>query len=145
MPNIVSRCPHCLKTNRVPIERVRDKAVCGACKRPLFDGKPVAASSTNFDALIQSYDRVVVDFWATWCGPCVGFAPVFEQAASTRSGYLRFIKVDTEAEPMLATKYNIRSIPTLIAFKAGKPIAEINGALPQQQFEQWLDTLIDHS
>jgi thioredoxin 2 len=53
--------------------------------------------------------------------------------------------VDTEAEPMLATKYNIRSIPTLIAFKAGKPIAEINGALPQQQFEQWLDTLIDHS
>lgn len=73
------------------------------------------------------------------------FSPVFEQAASTRSGHLRFIKVDTEAEPMLASKYNIRSIPILIAFKAGKPIAEINGALPQQQFEQWLDTLIDHS
>ncbi|MDC9719544.1 MAG: thioredoxin TrxC [Gammaproteobacteria bacterium] len=143
MTSITSRCPHCQKNNRVPSERVNDDANCGVCKQPLFSGKPIAGTAANFNSLIQGEKPVVVDFWAPWCGPCVGFAPVFEQAANTRSDQLRFIKVDTQAEQMLGTQYNIRSIPTLMVFKNGKVIDQLNGALPQQQFDQWLNSAMN--
>jgi len=139
MSTITSRCPHCKKNNRVPAERITDEANCGACKQALFAGKPIAGTAANFNALINSDKPVVVDFWAPWCGPCVGFAPVFEQAAKTKSQQIRFVKVDTEAEQMLGAQFNIRSIPTLMVFKNGKVVDQLNGALPQQQFDQWLN------
>ena len=138
MPTIISRCPHCQKNNRVPAERVTNAANCGACKQALFSGKPITGTAANFNALINSDTPVVVDFWAPWCGPCVGFAPVFEQAATTKSQQVRFVKVDTEAEQMLGAQFNIRSIPTLMVFKNGTVIDQLSGALPQQQFDQWL-------
>jgi len=88
---------------------------------------------------------VVVDFWAPWCGPCVGFAPVFEQVAQTKASAMRFVKVDTEAEQMLGSQYNIRSIPTLMVFKNGKVVDQLSGALSQQQFEQWLANAVTKS
>ena len=142
MSTITSRCPHCQKNNRLPAERVKDNPNCGACKRTLFTGKPVAGTSANFNALIEGDKPVVVDFWAPWCGPCVGFAPVFEQAAQASSDQLLFVKVDTEAEKMLGSQFNIRSIPTLMVFKNGKVVDQLNGALPQQQFEQWLNAAV---
>ena len=143
MSTVTSRCPHCKKNNRVPTERVVDDANCGACKQPLFSGKPITGTAANFNALIQSNKPVVVDFWAPWCGPCVGFAPVFEKTAQTRAQQLRFVKVDTEAEQMLGAQFNIRSIPTLMVFKNGKVIDQLNGALPQQQFDQWLTSAME--
>ncbi|HCH24689.1 MAG TPA: thioredoxin TrxC [Oceanospirillaceae bacterium] len=139
MSAITSRCPHCNKKNRVPGERVKDKASCGSCKKPLFDGKPIAGNAGNLNALMQADQPVVVDFWAPWCGPCRGFAPVFEQAAGEREGKVRFVKVDTEAEQMLGAQYQIRSIPTLMVFKNGKMVEQLSGALPKAQFDQWLD------
>ena len=143
MSTITSRCPHCQKNNRLPAERVKDDPSCGARKEALFSGKPVAGTSANFNAIIQGNKPVVVDFWAPWCGPCVGFAPVFEQAAQKNSDQLRFVKVDTEAEQMLGSQFNIRSIPTLMVFKNGKVVDQLNGALPQQQFEQWLNAAVN--
>ena len=143
MSTITSRCPHCQKNNRLPAERVNDDPSCGACKEALFSGKPVAGTSANFNAIIQGDKPVVVDFWAPWCGPCVGFAPVFEQVAQIQSDHLRFVKVDTEAEKMLGAQFNIRSIPTLMVFKNGKVIDQLNGALPKQQFEQWLNAAVN--
>ena len=139
MSAITSRCPYCNKKNRVPSERVKDKATCGACKKPLFDGKPIAGNAGNLSALMEADQPVVIDFWAPWCGPCRGFAPVFEQAAGEREGQVRFVKVDTEAEQMLGAQYQIRSIPTLMVFKNGKMVEQLSGALPKVQFDQWLD------
>lgn len=78
-----------------------------------------------------------------WCGPCVSFAPVFEQLAQIQANELRFVKVDTEAEKMLGSQFNIRSIPTLMVFKNGKVVDQLNGALPKQQFEQWLNAAVN--
>lgn len=139
MTTMTTRCPHCQALNRIPTERVDDIASCGACKELLLDGKPVEGTADNFLSLIQGEKPVVVDFWAPWCNPCVGFAPVFEDVASERNGDVRFVKIDTEAQQMLAAQYRIRSIPTIMVFKNGQMIDTINGALPKGQFDQWLN------
>ena len=138
MTAITSRCPHCQKNNRLPVQRVKDDPTCGACKKALFSGKPVVGTQANFNALIQGEKPVVVDFWAPWCGPCVGFAPIFEQTVQNQSEELVFVKVDTQAEQALGGQFNIRSIPTLMVFKNGKVIDQLSGALSQQHFLQWL-------
>jgi len=143
MTKITSRCPHCQKNNLLPKERVKDNPTCGMCTKMLFSGKPVAGTAANFNAIIQADKPVVVDFWAPWCAPCVGFAPVFEHVAKAQSKQLIFVKVDTEAEQMLGSEFNIRSIPTLMVFKNGKVVDQLNGALPQQQFEQWLASAVN--
>lgn len=139
MTSFITACPHCQGKNKVPLSRVSDKATCGRCQSFLFDGKPVTATSENLDALLASEQPVVIDFWAPWCNPCVGFAPVFEDTAAEMLGQARFLKVDTETQQSIAAMYQIRSIPTIMVFKGGKRVDSINGALPKAQFTQWLN------
>ena len=139
MTTMTTRCPHCKALNRIPAERIEEIASCGACKERLLDGKPVEGTGENFPTLIQSEKPVVVDFWAPWCNPCIGFAPVFEDVAAERNGEVRFVKIDTEAQQALAAQYRIRSIPTIMVFKKGQMLDTINGALPKGQFDQWLN------
>ncbi|HTO50922.1 MAG TPA: thioredoxin TrxC [Burkholderiales bacterium] len=132
-------CPHCNTTNRVPRERLRDNPTCGRCKRPLFDGRAVELDGPALERHVAASDiPLVVDFWAPWCGPCKMMAPHFERAASELEPEVRLAKVNTEEEQRAAARYNIRSIPTLIAFKGGREVARQSGAMDAAGLARWV-------
>ena len=93
----------------------------------------VTLTKDNFESTINDNDTVIVDFWASWCGPCMQFGPVFE-AASEEHGDIVFGKVDTEDQQELAQYFNIRSIPTLMVFRENVLLYNQPGALPKEMF-----------
>src|SRR5688572_25153771 len=108
-------CPACSGTNRVPRDKNPRAAKCGRCGAALFGGQPTSADARQFDKQIASSDvPVVVDFWADWCGPCHAMAPIYAKTAQELEPDFRFLKLDTEAEPGIAGRYNIRGIPTIM-------------------------------
>jgi thioredoxin 2 len=131
-PHIV--CPHCLSINRVPQARLADDPVCGKCGNALLDGKPATLTDANFDRITTRTELpIVVDFWATWCGPCISMAPHFERAASQLKGQVLFAKVDSDANPQLSGRFGIRSIPTMVRLLNGNEVARQTGALQASQ------------
>jgi thioredoxin 2 len=133
-------CPSCGAVNRLPAGRIVEKPVCGTCHQPLFPGKPVAAAADRFDRHVGRSDiPVVVDFWAPWCRPCLAMAPAYERAAAQLEPRYRFLKVNTEEEPALAARYNIRSIPTTMLFVGGRPVARTAGAMDTGGIISWIE------
>lgn len=133
-------CPHCDSVNRIPAGRAAADAKCGVCHKPLFTGHATPVSGQSFDKHITRNDiPVVVDFWAAWCGPCKMMAPHYETVTAEVEPRMRFLKLDTDAETGIASRYNIRGIPTLIVFQGGKVVATRSGAMNAAQLRTWLE------
>ncbi len=135
-------CVSCSARNRVPAKRLLDKAKCAQCKAALLPlARPVAlASSQDFDELVRDSPLpVLVDFWAAWCGPCRMVAPEMEKLARERSARVLVAKVDTEALPAVAQRFNILSSPTLILFRGGAEARRMSGAMPAAEISRQLE------
>ena len=132
-------CPHCDGVNRVPEAKLGAGGNCGSCQKPLFSGEVVELDASRFHKHIgRSQIPVLVDFWATWCGPCKMMAPQFTEAARMLEPGVRLAKVNTENAQELSATMQIRSIPTLVLFRNGKEVARISGALDKQNLLAWV-------
>jgi len=133
-------CPDCNGINRLPRARLDEGPKCGRCRARLFQGVPASLDEEGFERQVGRSDLpVLVDFWAPWCAPCHMMAPVLEQTARAREPWLRVAKLNTEEHQGLAGRLGIRSIPTLILFRAGRELARISGAMDGRALGQWLD------
>jgi len=128
---ITIRCSACGKWNRIDARRASNKPKCGVCGTPLELDHPVKVDDETFDRVISGTDLpVLVDFYADWCGPCKMMAPAVEELARTTVGQDLIAKLDTDASPKTATRYQIRGIPTTIVFRGGKEVKRQTGAVP---------------
>lgn len=136
-----SICEKCSGLNRVAFSFPEGKSpICGKCKisLSLHDGVSDLTVLSLETLSRKSPLPVVVDFWAPWCGPCRGFAPIFIEAAGHLKSRIVFGKINTEANPSAGQKYDIKGIPTLVIFYRGAEVSRTSGALPIDEFLTWV-------
>ena len=130
-------CPHCGKRNRVPAAAASPPK-CGNCHQAL----PWIADAGDDDfaeVAERSPVPVLVDLWATWCGPCRMVSPALERLATERAGDLKLVKVDVDAAPRLSQRFEVRAVPTLMVLRDGQVLARQPGAAPEPALRSWLD------
>ena len=133
-------CPECKAVNRIPPRHLADIGKCGKCRAALPpQGAPIdVASESQFDEIVGGARvPVLVDFGATWCGPCRAVAPEVKKVAHNLAGKAIVLKVDTDALGDLAQRYQVQSIPNFAVFSGGRLIRQRAGAVDHRQLEKW--------
>jgi thioredoxin 2 len=136
----VVTCPHCGTRNRVPAG-ADGVPRCGNCHRSL----PWIADAGDDDfAEVAEHGRlpVLVDLWATWCGPCRMVSPALEQLATERAGLIKLVKVDIDAAPAVARRFGVQAVPTLLILRDGEVAARQAGAAPFPALRGWVDGIL---
>jgi thioredoxin 2 len=132
-------CSKCGGVNRLPPSRPAIGAKCGKCGAKIFVGHPEDVNAEIFDRQIaRSTIPVLVDVWAPWCGPCRMMAPAYEAAARDLEPQVRLIKLNSDAEQAVASRFGIQGIPTMIFFFAGRVVARTSGAMSATQIVRWV-------
>jgi len=133
-------CSRCHATNRVPPERATEDPVCGKCASPLLPGEPVVLDDRSFERVVAKTEiPIVVDFWASWCGPCSMMEPHYRKAAERLKGRVLLAKVNSDENPQTASRYAIRSLPTLLMLRGGRELKRQPGAVQTAQIVAWAE------
>ena len=140
--SIITSCASCSSKNRVPARHLADVGRCGACKQALRPvSEPLEVDASAFDEIVAGARvPVLVDFWASWCGPCKMAAPEVQQLAREMEGRALVLKVDTEAHPTLAARFGVQSIPNFVVLRGGKAVFQRAGLAPRAEMRRWLES-----
>jgi thioredoxin 2 len=141
-------CSKCGTKNRIPRDRWGDRAACGKCRAPLtlsgsFPGYPVEVYDRNFESEVMAYPGpVLLEFYAPWCGYCQKLAPVLDQMAAEYAGRVKIAKLNVDQNQATASRYDIRSTPSLFFFKNGRLVDHVLGSLPKGEIERHLAIIL---
>ena len=145
---LIVKCTRCDTKNRIPKSRVNDKAICGKCRMPItvvrsYSTGTVNATDASFrKEVLENSGPVLVDFWAPWCGPCKMVSPVLEQLAEEYNGRVKVVKLNVDENPSTASRYAIRSIPSLLFFKEGRVVDTLMGAHSKEKIKKHIQSML---
>lgn len=137
----IRTCPSCGAQNRVPARHLADTGRCGSCKAALSPvSAPLDVDAAAFaDIVREARVPILVDFWASWCGPCRIAAPEVKELAREAAGRALVLKVNTEEQPEVAARFAIQSIPTFVVLRDGHVVLQRSGVAPRAEMRRWLE------